>query len=751
MAKSFAFRLHAVDVDQEDSHTNHFVNKLRSRDLIDGDEFSLLLSRARNRESWLRFAESYSGIDRESSKKMFQAFGYGGAPDTDVPFLRKLCQEYRTATRKMLALPENAWTKNYYGDRRHPEMSRLAAVMSFEEDKCMVTTESRLVADSRTQAFVYTYDGSVFECTDARQRRSIEDSLDALSAELNIGIRIKEWKKDAHYSIPVRLFEHAEAKEEDVQLKRLAGLSKCLLNSVLYLDGAQTTWDFSATGDGPYCVRDLNRGVLIPRRRDSPVLFVHRDVCEDLLSPGVALLVHEQLMACQHFFSARVDASGNVLLFDELWGKHLVTQAQCFLRALLETNATVFVQTESAEDVRMDSDAYSLRGGGQRFNPFPAPKRGKNRMVLTAKSSQVTKRTVHQKVSYTRHGVRPATSRNARCRWSTTLEDILQFSEKDAIKHCQTIRLLEKKKGTTCPYCKKGTLGALTMRKDGGRKSYMHRCNHKGCQRRVLPHSGHPIFTTGDGQGFVSCKSQCAALFLLQTGASMVTCGRILNSFGESHFRAMRKNISRQRALYVQRRQKTMLFGNRRTWKDCEADETVFRTFTDHESSPDECTAWEQWAGIVERGNHASLVLQRTKSAMTKSRAPGPGAITKLDWLPMAQRFLLKRKVILHTDRAKSYNLKVQGVLHESVRNCKKRVKIGGKWVWRNPVYVKTRTHILPDGRKLNTKGGTQVIDRAWRFFRKHLEAVNAKPGTRALADAVRSAQWLYVVLEPDR
>ena len=45
---------------------------------------------------------------------------------------------------------------------------------------------------------------------------------------------------------------------------------------------------------------------------------------------------------------------------------------------------------------------------------------------------------------------------------------------------------------------------------------------------------------------------------------------------------------------------------------------------------------WEPWAGLVERGRLESLKLFKLKPAMTKRRAPGPGAITKTrmasDW-----------------------------------------------------------------------------------------------------------------------
>jgi hypothetical protein len=57
-------------------------------------------------------------------------------------------------------------------------------------------------------------------------------------------------------------------------------------------------------------------------------------------------------------------------------------------------------------------------------------------------------------------------------------------------------------------------------------------------------------------------------------------------------------------------------------------------------------------------------------------RAPGPGPIRKRDWAPLARRHLEGKKVILHTDGARAYTLKVPGVVHDNVVHMKK--KAGG-------------------------------------------------------------------------
>ena len=134
---------------------------------------------------------------------------------------------------------------------------------------------------------------------------------------------------------------------------------------------------------------------------------------------------------------------------------------------------------------------------------------------------------------------------------------------------------------------------------------------------------------------------------------------------------------------------------------------------------------WEQWGGIAQRGHPRSLVLFRLKPEKAKRRAPGPGPIRKRDWAPMASKWLKHRRVILHADGARSYKMKVDGVLHDWVVHKKKRVRVGGKWAWLKPAFTKIRYHDVPDQSKpsgtkrLWVKCGTQVIDRAWGDLRK--------------------------------
>ena len=90
--------------------------------------------------------------------------------------------------------------------------------------------------------------------------------------------------------------------------------------------------------------------------------------------------------------------------------------------------------------------------------------------------------------------------------------------------------------------------------------------------------------------------------------------------------------------------------------------------------------------------------------------------------------------------------MKVGGMLHDSVVRKKRRVKKGNKYVRVKPVYEKLSKRKLPDDRVLKTKGGTQMIDGAWRFIKEHLRRnQNAKVSSSQLAPQIRSAQYEYL------
>ena len=146
------------------------------------------------------------------------------------------------------------------------------------------------------------------------------------------------------------------------------------------------------------------------------------------------------------------------------------------------------------------------------------------------------------------------------------------------------------------------------------------------------------------------------------------------------------------------------------------------------------------------RGRPSSLVMTRLKPAMTVRRAPGPGAIRKFEWTPLAERHLRGRRVVLHTDsaNAKSYKIKMEGVYHDSVAHCKKLNKKGGKGIGALHS-IRVVSHKMPDGSAIKVKAGTQHVDRAWRFIKARLHRnQKVKAGSKQIRARIRCAQHEY-------
>eukprot|EP00439_Symbiodinium_sp_Y106_P025949 s725_g3.t1 len=90
----------------------------------------------------------------------------------------------------------------------------------------------------------------------------------------------------------------------------------------------------------------------------------------------------------------------------------------------------------------------------------------------------------------------------------------------------------------------------------------------------------------------------------------------------------------------LEKKEKEIVFGDGKSWKDIEADEATFDRrlyrvlhleFVNIQSK-DCVMMWEQWAGIIQRGRPETLVLCRLQPKITVKRAPGPGAIRKIEW-----------------------------------------------------------------------------------------------------------------------
>ena len=374
---------------------------------------------------------------------------------------------------------------------------------------------------------------------------------------------------------------------------------------------------------------------------------------------------------------------------------------------------------------------------------FPKPKKGKWRMAAKS-ATKVKKMLKKEKVAYTRHGCARPKSRGDRTGWKRTALELLKASDTEIIKLLVEDGILEDLAGTTCTKCLKGKLGSLSHRP--GRTSLVYRCGNKQCKVRVCPHNLHPIFSVADGQDYVPLQEQAAILFCALVNVKQAHTHKIL---GRNHklLEKIYERLDECRVKFVERVQKSIVFGERHEWADIEADEVDLRKSVlkrAEAEDPSKPVVWEQWGGVVERGYPETLVLTRLNPAQTKMRSPGPGPMRTVDWRPFAMQRLQNKKVILHTDGAKAYQLSIPGVLHDHVVHMKKHIMLNGVESWVSPKYAKLHVHTLPNGKKLKVMAGTQVIDRFWRHARSFLDGRSSKVGSQVLLRRLRAAQWDY-------
>ena len=249
-------------------------------------------------------------------------------------------------------------------------------------------------------------------------------------------------------------------------------------------------------------------------------------------------------------------------------------------------------------------------------------------------------------------------------------------------------------------------------------------------------------------------EDQSAVLFCAVYNLPQVNTHQLTGK-SQTFIYKMYKSLDECRRMDVVWREKSIAFGDpgaRSKLFDCEADEVDLAKETDEGMQQEDAnTKWEQWAGILQRGDSKKLKIFRTRASRTCRRAPGPGAIKLTDWAPRAKKELKDKNVVLHTDGARAYHLEVDGMHHDHVVHKKRQlmkngkpVKRHGKTVWLNSQYTKTFTHKTQTGRKIMCKGGTQIIDRFWQHIRRYLKCRSHPVGSAAMATRIRSAQWAY-------
>lgn len=367
---------------------------------------------------------------------------------------------------------------------------------------------------------------------------------------------------------------------------------------------------------------------------------------------------------------------------------------------------------------------------------WPMPKRGKARsLTKTAK-----KPAVKSPVPYVRHGVMKTIDKR-KMRHNRPLPELMALSGRNLIRVLRGDGWLRKWEGQSCPHCGQGILSPLHYFAD--KQVWVHRCGKQGCKKRVQPHDFHPIFFGGSGSSFTSLAMQASILSCSLAGVPVSSVPSLLGISSKPVDRIY-TNLELARARHVEILEKEIVFGKQNRWADVEADEVDLGKEEIFANSGTSKLQWEQWGGIVERGRPETLLLYRLTPKLTSKRSPGPGPITRMNWTPIALKHLKDKQVILHTDGARAYKIKVPGIIHDNVVHKKKLICVNGKKKWVKPHYTRVCVHTLPTGKQIKVKAGTQVIDRFWGTLRQGLKNIARKPGSALLRRKIRSIQWTY-------
>ncbi|CAK0838110.1 unnamed protein product, partial [Prorocentrum cordatum] len=174
-------------------------------------------------------------------------------------------------------------------------------------------------------------------------------------------------------------------------------------------------------------------------------------------------------------------------------------------------------------------------------------------------------------------------------------------------------------------------------------------------------------------------------------------------------------------------------------WADVEADEATSDKFDLIDGPEPLETLLAQSCGssgwALQRGGPRALALARLSSEMAAKRALGPGAVRRVEWKSLAERWRKDGDVVFQCDSARSRKLRVPGVIHDFAVHKKKYRSVGGKRVLIFPECAELKNRALPSGKHLRVMSGAQIIDRAWRFIRDRMRrGANAEAETKLLA-----------------
>ncbi|CAE8688578.1 unnamed protein product, partial [Polarella glacialis] len=334
-ARHFAFGDGCAEADAPNCHPRLLMNLLKKYDVYSVDEYPLLTKFTDHYQDWRQFLSDYTKEPVREAKTMMIKLFYGAQPAVDLPHIRKLSAEVYAAADALLSHPANSKWKHLFQDRRNPTFSRLAALLSFEENDMLQHFQTALTSQN-SDVCVLIYDGALVSCTSLRDEAKLLYATEMCEEHCNAPMAVKSWPRNVMVqTLPHWLLRKLKVKISPSE-RAVTDMGTCLLNAVATVKPEFRTPDMTEV-DGT-----------------GEVFIIHQDL-------GTADQVG-------HFYAVGFYDTGSVTIFDSAAGARVF---KCALDDFCEAMACTLTMTwfslstaTSNDQLPLSTDAYALLGAG---------------------------------------------------------------------------------------------------------------------------------------------------------------------------------------------------------------------------------------------------------------------------------------------------------------------------------------------------------------------------------------------------
>ena len=342
--------------------------------------------------NWKTLASFHGKISLQDAKQELIRIFYGGRPTTDIPFMRKLCDEVHKASIAILQHPSSSRWRDLYARRKNPEFSQLAAILSWDERRLVEEFDNKVGNKMRVMIF----DGGFVECN------SLSDEIDILHACCAVsddkpGCSLKSWPTRSVLYLPRAAVRSGKA-EAVAWPTPSSSFENCLLiyvinNLVPEVDLSRfvdmsfeeglSAYDFNTylTGSSQRALNAGHRLVHVPDAR-----------LQDLADPKTKWICFQgEETVISHWWGVEHFGENKVRILDSSAGPRcLIVSLNDFLEFCSGFHDIFFFECKSVphSDQVSNSHPYCLRGHGDEAGGFQTGSAMMHRLSCAASTQQ---------------------------------------------------------------------------------------------------------------------------------------------------------------------------------------------------------------------------------------------------------------------------------------------------------------------------------------------------------------------------